>query len=158
MRLSESLQFVPLIETEAYGGAGADSDAVNIGLFNGFSALFAFGDITGNSVLKVYAGTTAALAAAKGTAIAFRYRIANADAGNASADVFGDATDVASTGLTLTAATFDHRLVAVEIDPDELSSGAWVVYEVSATANPMDLSAIGVGAPRFPGHTAPTAL
>lgn len=158
MRLSEKLQFIPLIETEAYGGAGCDSDAVNVGLLNSFSAVFAFGDITGNSILTVYKGATAALAAAKGTAIAFSYRLAAADAGATLADTFGDETAVASTGLTLTAATYDHKLLVVEIDPAELAGYPFLVFSIDATANPMDCSCLGVGEPRYPANVGATTL
>lgn len=153
MRLSEQLMFIPLIETEAYGGAGCDSDAVNVGLLNSFSAVFAFGDITGDSVLTVYKGATAALAAAKGTAIAFRYRLAAADATNTLADTFGSETAVAATGLTLTAATYDHKLLVVEIDPDELAGYPYLVFSIDSTANPMDCSCLGIGQARYSGVT-----
>lgn len=159
MRLSESLQFIPLMEADDYGSAGQDSDAVDLGLLNGLSAVFSFGALTGNSVLKVYAGTTAALAAAKGTAIAFSYRLGAADFEVTKADQLGDETAVASTGLTLTAATYDHKLLVVEIDPDTLTSGArYVVFEIDATATAMNVACVGVGAPRFPGSLPPTTV
>ena len=60
MRLSESHVLIPLIESKDYGSAGIDSDGVNLGKLNGFSAAFVFGALTGNSILKVYAGATAA--------------------------------------------------------------------------------------------------
>jgi len=155
MRFSEQAALVPLIESKDYGGAGIDSDGVNLGQLHGLSAIFVFGAITGNSVLKVYAGATAA----KTTAIAFSYRLGAADYKAATADQFGDAVAVASTGLTLTAATFDHRMVAVEIDADTLPDGKpWVTFEIDATANPMNVGAVGIGAPRYPGHLIPTVI
>jgi len=158
-RLSEELQFGPMVETEAYGGAGTDSDAIDLSRFSTVTFAFMFGDITGDSTLLFYAGSTNALAAAKGTAIAFSYRLAAADAAATLADTFGDVTAVASTGLTLTAATFDHKMILVEFDCDQMTTtNRFVVFAVSATANPMDLAVAFVGKPRYPGHTSVTAL
>lgn len=160
MRLSEELQFAYVIETEAYGGAGVDSDAVNLGLYSTVTFVFAFGDITGNSTLICYPGSTNAIAVAKSaTAIAFSYRLAAADATNTLADTFGEPTAVAYTGLTLTATTFDHKTVLVEFDCDQMTTtNQWIVWAVSATANPLDLSCVMVGKPRYPGHTGVTSL
>lgn len=140
-RFSESLVLIPLIEAKDYGSAGIDSDGVNLGLLNAFSACFVFGALTGNSVLKVYAGASAA----KTTAIAFNYRLGAADYKAATADQLGAVTAVASTGLTLTATTFDHRLVVIEIDPDTMPSGkGWVTFEIDSTATVMTVGAVGV--------------
>ena len=81
------------------------------------------------------------------------------DAGATLADTFGDPTAVAYTGLTLTAATFDHKLMLVEFDCDTMTTtNRFLVWAVSATANPMDLSCVMIGKPRYPGHTGVTAL
>lgn len=155
MRISEAFVAVPLIEAKDYGSAGIDSDGVNLGKLHSLSAFLVFGAITGNSVLKVYAGATAA----KTTAIAFKYRLGAADYKAASADQFGDATDVASTGLTLTAATFDHRQVAIEIDSDQTPDGKpWITIEIDSTATVMLVGAVGIGSPRYPGHLIPSVI
>lgn len=149
MRVSERYITIPLIESKDYGSAGIDSDGVNLGLLHNFCAVFTFGALTGNSVLKVYAGATAA----KTTAIAFKYRLGAADYKAADADQLGDFTDVASTGLTLTATTFDHRMVTVEIDPQSMPDGkGWVTFEIDATASVMNVAAIGIGDTRSGGH------
>ena len=158
MRLSESLQFIPLLKSADVGGAGADTDVFNAGLLNGVSVLFHFGAITGNSTLIAYKGATNALAAAKGTAMAFRYRRAAADTGATLADTYGDATAVASTGMTLTAAPYDNGMLVVELDPDEIAGYPYVCFAISATANPMNVAVQAVGSPRYPGHTHPTTL
>lgn len=155
MRLSESQVFIPLIESKDYGSAGIDSDGVNLGLLHGFSAVFVFGALTSNSILTVYAGATAA----KTTAIAFTYRFGAADYKAATADQLGDATAVAATGLTLTATTFDHRMIVIEIDPDTLPAGKpWVTFSIDATASVLNVGAVGVGAARFPGHLIPSVI
>jgi len=158
-RLSEELQFVPLFEPEAYGGAGKDTDAIDLSRFSSVTFVFMFGDITGDSTLIFYAGSTNALAAAKGTAIAFNYRRSAADINTTLADTYGDVTAVASTGLTLTAATYDYRTLLVEFDCDQLTTtNRFITAAISATANPMDVSCIAIGKPRYAAHTSATAL
>lgn len=155
MRFSEEAVLVPLIESKDYGSAGVDSDGVNLGKMHSFTAAFVFGAITGNSVLKVYAGATAA----KTTAVAFKYRLGAADFKAALADQLGDAIDVASTGLTLTAATFDHRMVVIEVDSDASTDGKpWITFEIDATATVMNVGAVGIGATRYPGHLIPSVI
>jgi hypothetical protein len=155
MRLSESHVFIPLIESDDYGSAGIDSDGVNLGKLNGFSAVFVFGELTGNSILKVYSGATAA----KTTAIAFKYRLGAADYKVALADQFGDEIAVASTGLTLTATTFDHRMVVVEIDPQVMPDGkGWVTFEIDSTATVLNVGAVGIGNGRSTGHLNATVI
>jgi len=159
MRLSESLAFVPLFEPKDKGASAYVSDAVDLGLYHGFTAYLSFGAITADTVITVYADTTAALATSLTTAIAFKYRLSAADYKVALADQFGDPIAVAATGLTATAATFDHRVIAIEIDPDTLVSGAhWVTINLSSVGNPLLVSGIGVGNSRYPGHLIPTAV
>jgi hypothetical protein len=155
MRFSERLVPIPLIESKDYGSAGIDSDGVNLGLLHGLTAVFVFGALTGNSVLKIYAGATAA----KTTAIAFKYRLGAADFKAATADQLGDEIAVASTGLTLTATTFDHRMVTIEIDSQALPDGkGWITCEIDATATVMNVGAVGIGWGRAVGHTNPTVI
>lgn len=155
MRVSEGRVSVHFIEAKDYGSAGIDSDGVNLGKLNSLSAFLSFGNITGDSVLKCFAGATAA----KTTAIAFKYRLAAADFKVALADQFGDAIDVASTGLTLTAATFDHRQIAIEIDSDQMPDGKpWLTIEISAVATTLNVAGIAIGSPRYPGHLIPTVI
>ena len=155
MRFSERIVPIPLIEAKDYGSAGIDSDGVNLGLLHGLTAVFTFGAITGNSVLKVYAGASAA----KTTAIAFKYRLGAADYKAALADQLGAFTDVASTGLTLTAATFDHRMVTVEIDSQAMPDGkGWVTFEIDSTATVMLVGGVGIGWGRSVGNLNPTVI
>lgn len=155
-RKSETHVLVPLIEPADYGSAGIDADSVNMGRLNSLSAVFTFGAITGNSVLKVYSGATAGT---KTTALAFDRRLGSGDYKAANADQFGAKTAVASTGLTLTAATFDHRQVAIEIDADLMTDGEeWLTFEISNVASTLFVAAVGVGDTRYPGNLIPTVL
>jgi hypothetical protein len=159
-RLSEELQIVPIITPEAYGGAGVDSDAIDMSRFSSVTFVFQFGDVTGDSTLICYPGSTNAIAVAKSaTAIAFKYRLSAAAALTTLGDTYGDPVAVAYTGLTLTAATFDDHTILIEFDCDQMTTtNRFIVWAVSATANPMDLGCVAIGKPRWPGHTGVTAL
>jgi hypothetical protein len=155
MRLSERCVLIPLVEAKDYGSAGIDADGFNAGKLHSVCAVFTFGALTGDSILKVYSGATAA----KTTAIAFKYRLGAADYKVALADQLGDAIDVASTGLTLTAASFDHRTVVIEFDSDAGTDGKpWITFEINATATVMNVAAVGIGWARYPGHLIPTVI
>lgn len=150
MRVSESLKLVPMIESKDYGSAGIDSDSVNMGLVASIALCFLFGALTGDSVLKVYCGASAGT---KTTAVAFQYRLGSGDYKATNADGFGDLVDVASTGLTLTAATFDHRAVVIEVRPDMLTDGVpWVTIEINSTATVLNVACQGVADPRYSTH------
>lgn len=156
MRLSESLQFIPVVEAKDYGGAGIDFDSIHMGRLHSVSIAINFGAITGNSVLKVSTGATEGT---KTTDIAFKYRFGGGDYKAASADILGDATAVASTGLTLTAATYDHRLLVIEVDADNLTEGQpWLTVSIDSTANPLLVGGMAVGRPRHASHTSPTVV
>lgn len=156
MRLSEEFANVHLIEPANYGSAGIDSDSVNMGRLNSLSAAFLFGALTGNSVLKVYSGASAG---AKTTAQPFKYRVTAADFKANNGDQLGAHTSVASTGLTLTAASFDHRIVHITIDADQMPEGEkWLTFEIDATATTLNVAALGVGQPRYPGNAIPTVI
>ena len=158
-RLSESLAIVPMMEPKDKTAAAYVSDAVDLSLFNSFTIIISLGAITGNTVLTVYQDATAALATALTTAVAFKYRLSAADFKATTADQWGEPTAVLSTGLTMTATTFDHRLVAIEIDPDTLTTTQrFVAFNMDATGNPLLVSAIGIGESRYPGHLIPTAV
>lgn len=156
MRISESAMFIPVVEAKDYGSAGIDFDSVHMGRLQSLSVAINFGAITGNSILTVYGGATEG---AKTTAMAFSYRFGGGDYKAASADILGDATAVASSGLTLTAATFDHRLVVIEIDADTVLDGKpWITVSMDATASALNVGGIAVGVPRHKSHTAPTVI
>jgi hypothetical protein len=155
-RISESLMFVPVIESKDYGSAGVDFDSVHMGRLHSLSVAINFGALTGNSILKVSTGATEGT---KTTDIAFKYRIGGGAFKAASADILGDATAVASTGLTLTAATFQHKLVVIEVDADAgTDAQPWLTVSLDATATVLNAGGMGVGMPRHKSHTAPTVI
>ncbi len=155
-RISESRIIIPLNEAKDTGSAGIDFDSVHMGRLHSLSVCMAFGAITGNSILTVNTGATEG---AKTTAIAFKYRFGGGDFKAASADILGAATSVAAAGLTLTATTYDHRLLVIEVDSDTMTDGQpWLTVSVDATASVFLSGAIGIGIPRYEGNTAITVI
>lgn len=150
MRISERFKAVSILEpvdTEA----GIDGQSVNMGLLNEICYLLTFGAVTGDAVLKFYVGATDGT---KTTAVAFKYRLASGDFKAASADLFGAVTDVANTGLTLTAATFDHKMVAIEFDSQAIADATpWLTIELSAAASASLTACIAIGDQRFASNT-----
>lgn len=154
--VQQRFKVVNLAEAKDYGSAGIDFDSVFMGLLYRLAAFFNFGAITGNSVLKIYGGATAG---AKTTAIAFRYRLASGDYKATDADGFGSLIEVAATGLTLTATTFDHRQIVVDIQAADMPDGLpWLTIEVSNVATVLLLAALGVGEPRYQSETQVTVI
>lgn len=156
MRASEVRHLIPMCEPKDYGSAGIDFDSVHLGKLNSLSIAILFGALTGNSILTVNAGATEGT---KTTALAFNYRFGGGDFKAASADILGDVTAVAAAGLSLVAATFDHREIVIEIDSDQATDAKpWLTVAIDATATVMTVAAVGVGTPRFQGHTSITAI
>jgi|GEM_PF-2692488 len=145
MRLSEQFGIVPLIEADDYGSAGIDSDSIKLSTAHWVTALLTFGEITGNSVLKVFSGATAG---AKTTALTFTYRVSGADFKTDGADQYG--TAATSAALTLTAASYDHRAVLVEVDPQAVTDGEpWITVEIDATATALNVGGFALVRPRY---------
>lgn len=147
MRLSERLKFVPLTESADVTTNGVDTQSVHMGYYHEFAFLLNFGAITSDDTLKVY---VAAADATKTTAVAFKYRLAAADTAAASSDTLGAFTAATSSGITLTAATYDHRLLVVEVDAQAIDDATpWVTLEIAGSASTQNISIIGVGTPRY---------
>lgn len=147
MRLSERLKIFALTESADVTTAGVDTQSVHMGYYHAFAFVLNFGAITSDDALKVYVG---AADGSKTTAVAFKYRLAAADTKAASSDTHGAFTSVASTGLTLTAATFDHKTVIVEVDAQGIEDATpWVTLEIAGSATAQNISIIGVGVPRY---------
>lgn len=151
MRFSEQFKMMALTESADVTTNGVDSKSVHFGRIHSGCFQLNFGAITADDVLKVYVG---AATATKTTAIAFKYRLAAADTKSALSDTFGAFTDVASTGLTLTAATFDHKMVIVEIDSQAISdSTPWVTIEIAGSATTQNVSITFIGDARDIGNS-----
>lgn len=126
--------------------AGVDGDSVNMGKLHTLRFLIGFGALTGDAVLTVQSGATEGT---KTTAEKFRYALAQAVQGAADGDKLAAWTKGA-TSLTLTAATYQNKLLVVEIDSDQVTDGQpWVTLALSAAASVLNAAVIGVGEARY---------
>lgn len=156
MRFSERFKVLALTESADVTTNGVDAESVNMGLVHEACFLINFGAITADDALKVYVG---AATATKTTAVAFSYRLASADTKAASSDLQGAFTAVASTGLTLTAATFDHKLVVVEVDSQAISDATpWVTLEIAGSATTQNVSICAIVRPRYASNAGTTGI
>lgn len=155
MRLTEHHVIAPPF-VAADHQAGTDGDSLNMALLHSVALVLNAGAITGNATLKLYSGATAGT---KTTALAFRYRPAGDTTGNASADVLGDETDVAATGLLFDSDNFKTRQAALEVEAIELTDGeSWLTLELDGGASELFISGTAIGVPRYGAHQNPTVL
>lgn len=151
MRFSERFKVAALTESADVTTGGVDSYSVNMGKLHEGCWLLNFGSVASDDALKVYVGASQGT---KTTAVAFSYRLAAADTKNALSDTFGAFTAVASTGLTLTAATFDHKLVIVEVDSQAIADATpWVTLEIAGSATTQNISIVFIGDARAMGNS-----
>lgn len=147
MRFSERFKIVPCCESGDKTTAGIDSQSINAGKVHELCYMLNFGAVTSDDTLSVYVG---AATATKTTAIAFSYRLAAADTKSALSDTLGAFTAVPSTGLVLTAATYDHKLLIVEIDSQAIADATpWVTLEIAGSATAQNISIVAIAEPRF---------
>ena len=125
--------------------AGVDGDSINMGKLHTVRLLIQFGALTGNAILKMFSGATEA---AKTTAETFRYALASAAQGAADGDKFG--AWAPSAALTLTAATYQNKLLVVEIDSDQLTvDQPWATLELGSEASVLNAAIAAVGESRW---------
>ena len=155
MRFSETYKSIPVLEPADYQ-AGIDGDSIDMSRLHSVVIPLNFGALTGDAVLKIYSGASAGT---KTTALAFQYRVSDADFKASGADGLGALVDVAATGLTLTAATFDHKHLIIELRATEMTEGEeWLTVELSAAADVLTLACTAWGHPRYAAHDGPTVV
>jgi len=158
MRLAEEKKVVPLLNSADYG-AGVTMDSINMENFHRADVIVTFGAITGNAVLKVYSGATAA---ALTSAMAFDYALAGGTIGSSSADVLAaNATATAASGITLTAASYASTMLVLSIDASEMdvaNGEEWLSLSISNAASSGIAHAVAVLEPRYTSDRSATAL
>ena len=153
MRFSETFGIVFGVKPADNQG-GVDSDSINLGKGHNVVFIIPAGAITGDAVLKLFSGATDGT---KTTAETFNYRLADADQGVAGADGYADWST--SAALTLTAASYDNRILIVEIDAAALTDGQpWVTLEFSSAASALNNAVVALVVPRYAAHDVPTVL
>ena len=152
MFLSGKYKMVPIIDS-ADINAGVDGDSINMAKAHRCTFLFMFGALGGaaGAILKVFSGISDA---AKTSPLTFRYALGSAATGSATADVLGDAAT--SAALTLTAATYQNKLLVVEVDGAEMdmaNNEEWLTVEIGAEADSGVLHVVAVVEPRYSDGT-----
>ncbi len=134
--------------------AGVDGDSVKFGGMQRVVFLVMMATLTGDAILKFFSGATAGT---KTTALTFRYRLADAAQGSATADTFGDWTT--SAALTLTAATYANKMLLVEIEEAEMTADEpWLTPEVGSEASAFNAAMAMLGDATHKRHDIPTAI
>ena len=152
-RLSEMYKVVHVVEA-ADNQAGIAGDSINGGKASHIMWIVSCGALTGDAVLTVKSG---AAAGTETTSETFNYRLADADTLGTGADGYGNWTT--SSSLTMTAATYDHKVLLIEMDPRTATDGQpYLTLSISAAADVHTSSVVAVVVPRFASHDAPTVL
>ena len=153
MRDPQKGHYVPVLEPQDHQG-GADGDSIHIGKGQSLCLCILFGELTGNAVLKIYSGATAGT---KTTAETFHYAATAADLKNASGDVLG--AWASSAALTLTAGTYEDRMLVVQVDHDDVTDAQpWITPEFSSDASELFVSVSARAVPRYGGDQSPTMI
>ena len=153
MRLAETAQLLYILKP-GDAEAGATGESINMGLLRRVAYLLQFATVTGDALLTVKSGATDGV---QTTSETFRYRLADAAQGSATADTFGDWAT--SSSLTLTAATYANKLLVVEIDSRALTQGQpWLTLALSNAASALNVSIVAVAERRYDANDSPTAI
>lgn len=140
MRLSEEKGIVFIAKPADYAGGAVTGESINTKYFKHVTYLLQFGAITGDSVLTVKSGASDGT---QTTAETFKYRLADADQAATGADNY--ASEASSSGLTLTAATYDNKILIVEMDVDAITvDQPFLTLAISAVANPLNVSIVAI--------------
>lgn len=156
--LAETKKIIPLLHTADYN-AGTDTDSFKM---HGDKAtiILTFGAVTGNAVLKAYSGATAG---AKTSVMPFKYALGGGAIAAASADVLAAwSTATASSGITLTAASYASHMAVLEIDAADMDTAndeEWLTLNISNAASAGIVHIVAVlDNPRYTGNRSETLL
>lgn len=140
MRFSENYGIVYVAEADDYAGGAVTGESIDTRYCSHVTYLLQFGDLTGDSVLTVKSGASDGT---QTTSETFYYRLAGADVLSTGADVY--AAETSATTLTLTAATYDNRLLIVEVPVSELTADQpYLTLALSAVANPLNVGVVAI--------------
>lgn len=140
MRLLEYAKIVPILAIADHG-AGVTMDAFKLTNHGHATVIFVFGaDIDGDAVLTCTQGATAG---ANTAALAFDYAYTETDINSDGAETFTALANDSDGVLTLTEATYENRLLVLEIDGKSLTDGYdWVDIRLSSAATACTISGV----------------
>ncbi len=156
--IAETDKIIPLLASADYV-AGVDMDSFKA-IGDSATIILTFGAVTGDAGLKVYSGATDG---AKTSSLAFRYAVAGGDIGSSSADYLAAWSSAsASSGLTLTAATFGSKMAILHVNTaamDLANDEEWLTVEIDSAASAGILHAVAIlERPRYSGNRSATLL
>lgn len=156
MRLSERNGIVFVYKPQDTGGAAVTGESIKMDKYAHVTFLVQCGVLTGGA--NVLTVKSVATDGTQTTAESFNYRLADADQGGAGAD--GYAAWTAASTLTMTAATYDNRLLIIEMDAAALTDGQpWLTLALTGVSNPGLISIAAIlSEPRYAAHDLPTAI
>jgi len=150
MFANEKYKIVPVLNTADYN-AGVSADSINMAKAHRAIFILTFGAITGDAVLTVNSGATAA---ALTSALTFKYAIGGAAIGTTLSDVLAAGTEAAT--LTLVAATYANKMLVIEINADAMDTANnenWLTLALSAAADAGVCHAVALVEPRYSDNT-----
>jgi len=155
MRLSEEKGIVFIAKPADYAGGAVTGESINTKYFSHATYILQFGAITGDSVLTVKSGASDGT---QTTSETFYYRLADADQAATGADNY--ASETSATTLTLTAATYDNKLLIVEVDVTTITAAQpFLTLALSAVANPLNVSIVAIlSGMRYVGNDVPSVI
>lgn len=140
MRLSEEKGIVFISKPADYGSAGFTGESLDTKYFTHVTYILQLGSVTGDSVLTVKSGASDGT---ETTAETFYYRLADADQAATGADNY--AAETAATTLTLTAATYDNKVLIVEVPVAGLTADQpYLTLSLDDTATVLNASCVAI--------------
>lgn len=154
-RLCEEKKIIFAVEPEDFNAAGITLESVCMKDYGHYTLILLFGELTGDSVLKIREGATDGATTAD---ITFSYRATATDLKSSGGDTLG--TEATSAALTLTAATYEDRMIVVEIDAAQLTDGYdWITPIIDDVATELFVAGVIIlSEPRYAAAVPPAAI
>ncbi len=154
---TEEHLIIPLTDQDGVSiTANTELDSINMAKYQHATIVLLFSTtLTDNNVLTVERAATDSGDSSDAT---FHYRLGGATFTTATGcDVL--AADATSSSLTLTAATYQDRMLVLELDADEMSTYNWATVDFDGTASVGTVTAIAIlSNPRYAEAVLDTAL
>jgi len=155
-KFTQNNLIVPLTDQNGVDAADAvELDSFNMSKYGHATVVIMFaGTVTGDNVLTVERATSDSGDSSDAT---FHYRLASAVFGAANSDVLG--ADTAAATLTLTAATYQNKMLVLELDGDETGGYNWITVDFDGTASAGNVTALAIlSEPRYAEAIMDTSL
>jgi hypothetical protein len=156
-RLAEKYKIVPLLEPQDHQAGVLTFDSINLKNYSWCSIIITFGELTGDEALSIHSGATSGADSAD---VYFDYAYTGADLKTTGGDIItvkSDGTPVAT--LAVVAATFEDRMLILEIDPATLTDGYfWITVNTDGASTEALWSAVAILTPKYAPADAHSAI